>query len=508
MLHPFDPADPSSTPDPAQLAAAGFHPGHVVQFYESDAFLTAVIVDFIAVGLAAGQPALVIATAPHRAALAEGLTDRGLDVDALVRTGRLTVLDARETLASFMTGTLPDPALFKQAIDGMTRSTAHAGRYCTRAYGEMVDVLWKDGNTAGALALEKLWNELDIDHPLALLCAHSLAHFYKETHGAHFEAVLKAHGHVVPSETYVRADPDARLRQIAWLQQRAQALDHELQYRRELEEALRSALARTESARSEAEQAGRLKDDFLAILSHELRTPLNAILGWAQIMRTENVDPDTLSRGLDVILRNAELQTRLIEDLLDVSRIIRGELTIASEAVDLGATATAAAESVRPASAAKGIDLQVHVDPAGPIVTGDAVRLRQVIWNLLSNAVKFTPSQGSVTLTVERAGPDARIVVRDSGAGIPAEFLPHVFDRFKQADNSTTRRFGGLGLGLAVVRHLAEAHGGTVSAQSEGPGRGSTFTVSLPAGPKAARPGLRGQTAVVATEDAPQTRGT
>jgi signal transduction histidine kinase len=452
-----------------------------VQFYEDDSSLAGIIVDFIAPGLVAGQPAVVIATPAHREAVATGLKGRWIDVDGLLGTGRLTLLDARDTLAAVMTGGAPNPELFKRVLGGvLSNCRAHGSRLCTRVYGEMVDLLWKDGNSEGAIQLEKLWNELAAEHSFALLCAYALGNFYKETDSGHFQAVCGEHGRVVPGESYARRDADVRLREIALLQQRAQALEHELQYRRELEDALRDALARTETARADAEQANRVKDDFLAILSHELRTPLNAILGWTQIMKSGSTDAATFSRGLEVISRNAELQTRLIEDLLDVSRIIRGQLQINSDVVDLGAAVTATAESVRPAVMAKGIELEVRIEPAVVQVVGDAGRLHQIVWNLLSNAVKFTPASGRVTLIMERAGSEVHVIVSDTGQGIAAEFLPHVFDRFRQADNSTTRRYGGLGLGLAVVRHLVEAHGGSVSAQSDGEGCGATFTVKLP----------------------------
>jgi signal transduction histidine kinase len=506
MLHSPDP-DSTHAPAPVPLAVAGFQPGHVVQFYENDASLAGSIVDFTAAGLDAGQSAIVIATPHHREDVLAGLRARSLDVDGVLATGRLRMLDARETLTSVMAGRAPDPELFKRVL-GEVFSSCEAidDRRCVRAFGEMVDLLWRDGNSDGAIQLEKLWNDLAADHSFSLLCAYALGSFYRETDSSQFQAVCRQHDRVVPGESYAHASADARLREIALLQQRAQALEHELQYRRELEEALRQALARTETARAEAEQANRVKDDFLAILSHELRTPLNAILGWTQIMKSGSADAPTFARGLEVIARNAELQTRLIEDLLDVSRIIRGQLKINSDVVDLGATVTATAESVGPAVMAKGIDLQVRVEPSIVQVTGDAGRLHQIVWNLLSNAVKFTPANGSVTLVMERVGSEAQVVVSDTGQGIPPDFLPHVFDRFRQADNSTTRRYGGLGLGLAVVRQLVEAHGGTVLAESKGEGCGSTFTVKLPARTFSTQRGAPGQPVLVKSDASPKSR--
>jgi PAS domain S-box-containing protein len=233
-------------------------------------------------------------------------------------------------------------------------------------------------------------------------------------------------------------------------------------------------------ARAEAERNGRMKDEFLATLSHELRTPLNAILGWAQIVRRSGDDPATLAEGLTTIERNARTQAQIIEDLLDMSRIISGKVRLDVRRVDLAEVVKAAVDTCRPAADAKGIRVQPVLDPhAGP-VSGDPNRLQQVFWNLLSNAVKFTPKGGRVQVRLERVDSHVEVSVTDTGEGIGPEFLPHVFDRFRQADASTTRRHGGLGLGLAIVKQLAELHGGSVRATSAGPGFGTSFTVTLP----------------------------
>lgn len=226
-------------------------------------------------------------------------------------------------------------------------------------------------------------------------------------------------------------------------------------------------------------EANRLKDEFLGTLSHELRTPLNAVVGWTHILRQGTLAPGLLERALDSIERNANSQQQLVEDLLDVSRIVSGKLAMKAEPVDVGTVATAASDTVRLSAVAKGITLTVTTDPAVTI-TGDADRLQQVVWNLLSNAIKFTPRGGDVALRMRRRGELAEITVSDSGEGITPEFLPHVFDRFRQADGGTSRRHGGLGIGLTIVRHLVEAHGGIVAAESAGPGLGATFTVRIP----------------------------
>jgi len=227
-----------------------------------------------------------------------------------------------------------------------------------------------------------------------------------------------------------------------------------------------------------AEEANRAKDDFLASVSHELRTPLSAILGWTRLLRGGGLTPEKQARGLETLERNARLQARLVEDLLDVSRIVAGEMRLAVAPVQVARVVDAALEALRPAADAKEIALQVSLDRS-LVVAGDADRLQQVTWNLLSNAIKFTPAKGNVAVRLQPAGAQAELSVTDDGQGITAEFLPHVFERFRQADSTATRSTGGLGLGLSIVRHLVELHGGTVTAASGGPGQGATFTVRL-----------------------------
>ena len=258
-----------------------------------------------------------------------------------------------------------------------------------------------------------------------------------------------------------------------------QVRDYLDQSRRAEEERV-DLLKSEQAARSEAERASRMKDEFLATLSHELRTPLNAILGWSQILATGSRDADDLAEGLRTIERNARAQTQIIEDLLDMSRIISGKVRLDVQRIDLAPVVRAAVDTVRPAAEAKGIRLQAVLDPHASPVSGDPNRLQQVFWNLLTNAVKFTPKDGRVQVLLERVNSHVEVSVIDTGEGISPEFLPHVFDRFRQADASTTRRHGGLGLGLAIVKQLVELHGGTVRVKSGGAGHGSTFSVMLP----------------------------
>ncbi len=250
--------------------------------------------------------------------------------------------------------------------------------------------------------------------------------------------------------------------------------------RRRLERERDTLLAREQDARAEAEALNRSKDQFLATLSHELRTPLNAIYGWARMLEAGRLDETTTRRATEAILRNAASQVQLIEDLFDVSRVITGNMRLDVQPLNLAAVLEAALDTVRPTAVVKGVVLESMIDPRAGALMGDPARLQQVAWNLLINAVKFTPRGGRVSLHLNRAGAHLEIVVRDTGEGIAPEHMPRIFQRFGQVDSSSTRRHAGLGIGLALVRHLVELHGGTVSADSAGPGLGATFTVILP----------------------------
>ncbi len=254
----------------------------------------------------------------------------------------------------------------------------------------------------------------------------------------------------------------------------------DISLRKSQETALARLMEQEKEARQEAETANRAKDEFLATMSHELRTPLNAILGWATLLQQGPHDEAKIAHGLKVIERNVRAQERLVSDLLDTSRIISGKLAITVTRTSVWEVANAAADVVRPAAEAKGVRLIVDVDPDLPAIVGDVARLQQVMWNLLSNSVRHTPRGGRITVIADRVASSVRIRVQDSGQGIEPAHLRRIFERFRQIDTTTTRAHGGLGLGLAIARHLVEAHGGTIDAHSEGPGRGATFTVTLP----------------------------
>ncbi len=459
----------------ARLLGGPASPNHIVQFYEDDRFLVDIVAGFAGGGIVSGEAVIVVATREHLDAVQARLTMNAIDVGRACGTGQLALFDAHEVLETILVDGMPDVARFLAAVTRMLDATTRArpGVFL-RAYGEMVDILFRRGDRRAAVALEGLWNELAREHRLSLLCSYGMRGFASADHAPDFDAICWAHTHVLPADGYAAvADADERLREIATLQQRARALEGEVARRRQLEDELREK-------HGQLAQANHMKDEFLATLSHELRTPLNAILGWTQAVRGGGLDAATWERALETIERNAKAQARLVDDVLDLSRIVTGKLRIEVRALDLAEPVRAAVETVMPTASAKRIELDVAL-PAEPVrVAGDPERLQQIAWNLLSNAIKFTPSGGRVAVRIDVAEDDASLVVSDSGQGIAAAFVPHLFERFRQGDGSTTRSHGGLGLGLAIVRQLAEMHGGSVGARSEGEGKGAVFTVTVP----------------------------
>ncbi len=453
---------------------------HFVQFYEADGFLLNSLSGFIGTAINSGDAALVVATQAHRDGLDELLQANGLDVTTARACGQYVSLDAAETLSKFMVDGAPEAGRFTEVIGSVIASVTD-GRSRVRAFGEMVAVLWAEGNYTAALRLEELWNDLQKSHTFSLFCAYPMHGFGGKRFVEPHSGVCTVHSRVIPAESYADlANPDARLRAIAQLQQKAHSLEAEIADRQRAEEALRVALVREQMARSEAETANRMKDEFLANVSHELRTPLNAIIGWAHLLRSGNLDESTMARAMETIDRNAKSQAQLIEDILDVSRVITGKLRLNNEPIDIASVINAAIDSVQLAVDSKDIQLAVSLDPSARHTIGDSSRLQQVVWNLLANAIKFTPSGGRIEVKVQRVARNLQIRVSDTGEGINPTFLPFIFDRFRQADGTTTRKHGGLGLGLAIVRHLVELHGGTIKAESSGEGQGATFTIRLP----------------------------
>jgi len=260
----------------------------------------------------------------------------------------------------------------------------------------------------------------------------------------------------------------------------ASKIARDISERKRTEATLKALMKQEQEARAEAETANRVKDEFMAMISHELRTPLNAIVGWIQLLKTGKLNEREVERAIQTIDRNATAQSAIINELLDVARIISGKLKLDMQPVDPGGVIEAAIDVVRSAADAKGIEIVTSFDGLAGLVAGESTRLQQVIWNLLSNAIKFTPKLGRVEVHLERVGTEVQVAVTDNGVGISPEFLPHVFERFQQADTSATRSHGGLGLGLSIARNLVEMHGGRIWAESEGEGRGATFTIAFP----------------------------
>ena len=464
---------------------------HFVQFYEADGFLLNSLSGFIGTAIKSGDAGIVIATKEHRDGLDELLHANGLDVNQAKGSGRYVSLDAAETLATFMVDGSPEPERFKKVLGGVISSVTD-GRSRVRAFGEMVALLWAEGNCNAAIRLEELWNDLQHAHSFSLFCAYPMNGFGGEQFIEPHSGVCTVHSRVLPAESYGGLiNDDDRLRAIARLQQKARALQAEVSERKEVEERLRLALVGEQMARAEAETANRMKDQFLATVSHELRTPLNAIIGWSHLLKSGNLDKVTQARAMETIDRNAKSQAQLIEDILDVSRMITGKLRLKNEPVDIASVINAAIDSVQLAIDSKDIKLEVTLDPSARHTIGDANRLQQVVWNLLANAIKFTSPGGHIEIKVERAEREMQLRVSDDGLGISAEFLPFIFDRFRQADGTTTRQHGGLGLGLAIVRQVIELHGGTIRAESPGEGKGSTITIRLPLAPSTQRIGKR-----------------
>jgi signal transduction histidine kinase len=479
-------------------AAAGRAHRHSVQFYESDEFLARTVSEYIAAGIQVGEPAVVIATPDHFAAITRDLVSRGVNVESARRRGMLIELDARMTLSAFMVDGRPDEERFVNTLtpvlDGARRR--HGGAP-VRAFGEMVNLLWSDGEGEAALTLESLWNRLSEKHDFALLCAYAIREFDDAKDSTRFAAICAEHAHVVPSESYIERDESGRLLEITLLQQRAQALESEMQRRERLEAELRGALtdrehllaaertarAEAEAARRVAEQANRAKSEFLAVMSHELRTPLNAIAGYAELMELGVQGPVSMDQreALERIQRSQRHLLGLINQVLNYARLETGNVRYTLVDVSADAMLRAAEALVFPQMQAKG--LRYSYAGCDPMITvrADSEKLQQILLNLLGNALKFTDHSGEITVSAECTDDTVVVRVRDTGVGIPNEKLALIFDPFVQVDSRYTRTRDGIGLGLAISRDLARGMQGDLTVQSV-VGVGSTFTLTLPAG--------------------------
>lgn len=481
---------------------------HAAQFCDDDRALTVAAAEFLAEGIAAGQPALAITTPVHRAAILARLRELGLDIDYLEARSRLTILDARATLAAFMTGDTPDPRKFAHTLGAaVERLRAQNEGAVIRAFGEMVNLLWNDGNTASAIRLEELWNELAATQPISLLCSYAGGKFLGAAGSTDRDAITRLHTHEFDDGT-LGDRPGADRPVYQTLARRNALLERELEQRRSLETRLREALIaqklaedelqrasidrerllqREREARAEAEAANRAKAEFLSVMSHELRTPLNAIAGHVQLIDLELHGPVTEAQR-DALARIAKSQHQLlmlVNDVLNLSRIETGQMEYAEEEIELGPLVQKVADALMPVFQRGNITVRVSLPPADAvplIVRADGDKVRQILVNLLTNALKFTRSGGSVTISAgalpSKPGVFA-VTVRDTGLGIAAVRLRHVFEPFGQEPRSTTRHLDGTGLGLAISRDLARAMGGDLLAESI-PGEGSTFTLELP----------------------------
>ena len=466
---------------------------HFVQFYESETFLIDSITNFVCVGISSAETVLVLATETHLSALRTRLSENHLPVDSLETAGRFVPLDAERVQADLTVEGGLSRERFTQFF-GSLLSQARVAQRPVRVFGELVAVLWSQGKYSTAIQVEELWNDLQRQIPFTLFCAYPLKAFTGKHQADPLSQVCLTHSRIIPAESYSSLTcSDEKLRNVAHLQQKSVSLAHEITEHRKTQDELSAAkvalaiqiakqeesFKREQVTRADADAANRLKNEFLATVSHELRTPLNAIVGWSHLLNQGCLDAPTSTRAIESIERNAKAQAQMIEDLIDTSRLAAGTLRLSVTKLELSCVIHAAIDSLRSAAEAKSIEVVVDVDSRCQII-GDPRRLRQIFWHLLDNAIKFTPPNGRVRIQLTQNQADVEVVVEDSGQGIESEFLETIFEMFRQVDSGTTRRQGGLGVGLSIVRHLVELHSGSVSVESKGPARGSRFVVRLP----------------------------
>jgi signal transduction histidine kinase len=452
---------------------------HVAQFYEGEEFLLDAVERFVDDGLRAGDGIVVVATRPHLDALASRI--RGPALREAVDAGRAMMLDARETLSGIVVDGTPDASRFDRSVERVLDRCVRASLTTmprsprVRAFGEMVDLLCRDGRHDAAVRLERLWNRVAEDRDLSIFCGYAMAGFSGEEDAGRFDEVCAEHDHIVPAETSAKTDDvDALKREIARLQQRAHALKGEVGKRAELEQALRQALR----DQHRAEHTSRVRDALLAAVSQELRRPLKTIVSWSSLLRS--AQPVDASEAAEAIELSAHAQYQLLDDLSDASRVVGGTLRLRPGPADLAFVLRAAVEAVSHAAITKDITIEVTIASDPCLGHADTHRIEQVLSNLLSNAVQFTHEGGRVSVSLERSDDEIEFIVRDDGCGIGPAALPFIFDRLRCVADQASARPDGMRLGLAVARHLVELHGGSIAVHSDGPGRGSTFTVRLP----------------------------
>jgi signal transduction histidine kinase len=448
---------------------------HFVQFYDSDEYLTNSVSSFLGSALRSGQGGIVVATRAHRSAIQQKLKAEGLDLTAMRTSGQYIALDAAETLSKFMVNGSPDPNRFDEVVGNVIRKTSQQHQP-VRAFGEMVAILWKDGNRDAAIRLEELWNELGKSHAFALYCAYPIRDCGSLEHEAHFDQVCTHHTRVIPAESYAGlTTDDERLRLISTLQQKAHSLAAEIAHRQEVEK----ALTRHEQVLREQD---RRKDEFLAMLAHELRNPLAPISNALEMMKLGNNDAEVIEESRHIMERQVRQMVRIVDDLLDVSRITRGKLELRPQRINLREVINNAVETSRPLIESRNHQLKVDM-PAEPILLeADLTRLAQVFSNLLNNSAKYTEPGGDIRISAELASGEIIVRVKDNGIGIASDSLATIFEMFQQVDSNRDRAQCGLGIGLTLVKRLVELHGGKIDALSAGLGQGSEFVVRLPVG--------------------------
>jgi len=447
---------------------------HFVQFYEQDSFLAEEVARYIGGALRVGHAGIVIARQALLGELVPKLRRHRASLFGLgIQRGALITLDAQETLDLFLVDGWPDEALFRKSVGGLVERAAQGGRP-VRAFGEMVALLCEQGNPKAAIRLEELWNDLGRQHSFSLFCAYPLRLFsgMGEEDARAFHHVCAAHQHVLPTESAPPSGGPEDALALARLQQKALALE--------------TATAEREKLVAELASANRAKDEFLAMLGHELRNPLSPIVTALELMKLRG--DSATAREQALIRRQVDHLLRLVDDLLDVSRITRGQIELRKEPVQLGDMLSKALEMAAPLIEQRQHRIEVALSGPGLGLHGDPVRLAQIVSNLLTNAARYTPPGGLIKLATAQRGAQLEISVTDNGVGIAADMLEPIFGMFRQGQRSADRHEGGLGIGLALVKSLVELHGGSVQARSDGPGRGSCFTLRLPlAGMPAAR---------------------
>lgn len=427
---------------------------HAVQFYQSDTYLLQSLRSYFAEGLRSGASAIVVATESHRQALTRQLEENGFEIARLTAAGRYISLDAERLLSAFMRDGMPDAALFDSVIGDVVARAAVGGRP-VRVFGEMVSILWERGRQTAAIQLEELWNDLQARRPLSLCCGYPVNAFAGRSMETGFADVCAQHSHVQPAESYRNTgSEDERLLSIARLQQQTAMLERE------------------------AQDALQMRNDFLVAASHDLRTPLSVILGYAQMLERDAADADgRISEGLKSIERRARLMAAVVEELADASRLEAGrEIDLRREIMDLAALVEELTLEQEKTSPRHHFVLEIEERPLAGF--WDYPRLARVILNLIGNAAKYSPDGGRITVRLAREEPSwAVLSVHDEGMGIPADDLPHIFERFYRGANVVAAT-AGTGIGLSTARQIVEQHGGTITGGSES--NGSTFMVRLP----------------------------